>query len=183
MSFAKLALGHNAIYVDSKGHQKVALIIGTSQSIAEGTNLDTIPEGHFNIIVTSASGRQYAKKAVPSATTASSIDDYYDKNKNLVSVLYPLDSEIPSHTPVELTDEEKAEKAAAESPVVVVLNIPKPGVYTHTGNTPVTDPEGSLIDIDGEPYVIGKSANKIPGTDDLPCPLISYDYTLVAKLS
>lgn len=182
MSFAKLALGHNAIYVDSKGHQKVALIIGTAQSIAAGTNLKTIPDDHYNVLVTSGSGRQYVKAAVPSAVTAASINDYYDTNKNLVSVLYPLDSEIPTHTPVELTDEEKAEKAAAENPVVVILNMPKEGEYTHTSGDPVTDPEGSLIDIDGEGYIIGKSTEKIPGTDTLPAPLANYDYTLVAKI-
>lgn len=178
-----LALGHNAIYVDSKGHRKVALIIGTAESIVEGSALPTIPDDHFNIIVTSPSGRQYLKASVPSAVVVKDNQDYYNVDKNLVSVLYPLDAEIKLNAPTPST-EDVLSAAGAVMIVVSVDEAPKTDEngYTHTAGDPVTDPEGSVIDIDGETFVIGNSNDENTGTVfGLPAPLANYDYTLIKK--
>lgn len=59
-----MSLGTFVIYRDSKGHDKLAQVIGTSEQTA-----GRIPEGEFSLLVTSPlSGRQYQRNASPDGT-------------------------------------------------------------------------------------------------------------------
>lgn len=44
----------------------------------------------------------------------------------------------------------------------------------------MTDPHGSVVDIDGDRFVIGRSTDEHVGTDTFRFPLFTYDYTLVS---
>jgi len=52
--------------------------------------------------------------------------------------------------------------------------------YTHFAPAPVTDAPGTVIDIDGEQFVIGASTATHVGTDTFGWPLEKYDYTKAA---
>jgi hypothetical protein len=53
-------------------------------------------------------------------------------------------------------------------------------VYTHLAPAPITDPVGSVIDIDGETFVIGGAADGLEGTDRFAFALVEFDYTLIS---
>lgn len=85
-----LSLAQTARYVDTKGHEKVALVVGTPESVAEGTDLQTLNPGHYIVTVFSPSGRTYTKHSVPDATHAEfNGADYTNEDGLLVGVLFP----------------------------------------------------------------------------------------------
>jgi hypothetical protein len=70
----KIALGQHVAYTDAKGHTRVALVLGTPESIVEGTSLATLPADHYNVLTYTAGGRTSFKAAVPDANIAN--EDY-----------------------------------------------------------------------------------------------------------
>lgn len=89
-----LTLGMNAIYVDSKGHQKAAFIAATSDSIKNDSRMESLTEGYFNIFVYTPTGRLYFREGVPGFETAADIPDYTIDGE-LRSCLYPVNYTIP----------------------------------------------------------------------------------------
>jgi hypothetical protein len=82
-----LKLGSQVTYTDTKGNDKLAFIIGTSESVTEGTSLPVPNEGQFHISVWSPSGRIYPKASVPLASTVKDNDGYKNEDGKLIGVL------------------------------------------------------------------------------------------------
>lgn len=52
--------------------------------------------------------------------------------------------------------------------------------YTHHADDEVTDPVGSVIDVDGERFVIGPDQGDLKGTASWGWDLSAYDYSLIS---
>lgn len=75
------------VYIGTKGHKKAALVIGTPESIDEGTQVPVPSEGYLHLLVFSPTGNAYPKFNVPSEEVAKTIPDYHaDDNGNLREV-------------------------------------------------------------------------------------------------
>lgn len=83
-------LGKTVEYISTKGDRKVALVLGTSESITPGTSLPVPQEGHLHLLVFSPTGTAYPKHSVPSAEVASQIPDFAVDGDNLRNVWRPL---------------------------------------------------------------------------------------------
>lgn len=86
---ATLTLGQTAQFIDSKGHVRVALVIGTSESVQAGTSVPTLNPGFYNLMTFTAFGRPSVKLNIPEAALAN--DDYLVDGK-LREVVYALDN-------------------------------------------------------------------------------------------
>ena len=58
-------LGQNVTYISAKGQKKAALVIGTPDTIEEGTSVPQPEEFELNLLVISPTGSVYAKAKVP----------------------------------------------------------------------------------------------------------------------
>lgn len=69
-------LGDHVTYISGKGKQKLALVLGTPETIEEGSSLGfTLKEGQATLLVFSPSGRQEYKKHVDFAGIAAANTD------------------------------------------------------------------------------------------------------------
>lgn len=86
-----LNLAQDVRYIDTKGHTKVAKVVGTPDSVVEGTDLPTLNEGHYTVIIFSPSGRVYGKHSVPdSDDEAVNLSEYTNEDGALIGVLAAL---------------------------------------------------------------------------------------------
>lgn len=70
----KIKLGQAVTYIDSKGHEKAAIVIGTPESVVEGTSLSPLEDGQLNLFVIAPHRGPYNRLNVPSAESASDLD-------------------------------------------------------------------------------------------------------------
>ena len=60
-----IALGTPVEYRDSNGRRKAALIVGTAESIDEGSSIEVPDEGHAHLAVFSPTGSRYMSLNIP----------------------------------------------------------------------------------------------------------------------
>lgn len=63
-----VTLGQAVTYIGSNGKQKVAFVLGTRDSITEGTDVPRPAANQANLMVFSPSGRVYLRNQTPVAT-------------------------------------------------------------------------------------------------------------------
>ena len=69
-------LGQNVTYISAKGQKKAALVIGTHESIEEGTSVPQPEEFALNLLIFSPTGSVYAKANVPPISEAQELQAY-----------------------------------------------------------------------------------------------------------
>ncbi len=65
---AQVKLGRRGVYTDGNGYQKAAIVIGTYDSIQDGTDVQRPAEGNVNVRVLSPTGdasKDYARFDIP----------------------------------------------------------------------------------------------------------------------
>lgn len=68
-------LGQTVTYVSTKGLQKLALVIGTPESIAQGHfNVPQLDTDRLHLLVISPTGNQYTRYSVPTEALAKQED-------------------------------------------------------------------------------------------------------------
>lgn len=60
-----IRLGKGVAYTDGNGFVKAAIIIGTRDSIQDGTDVQRPGKGHAHLEVTSPAGKKYVRTNVP----------------------------------------------------------------------------------------------------------------------
>jgi hypothetical protein len=71
-----LRLGQPVTYTDSRGYQKAAFVVGTSDSVQPGHDLPVPDEGHAHLAIFSPTGAVYARHNIPEAVDAFSTQAY-----------------------------------------------------------------------------------------------------------
>jgi hypothetical protein len=82
-----LKLGSDVTYTDTQGQQKYAKIVGTKDSISEGTGLPTLSDDQFHIVVFSPAGSIYFRHNVPLAKSVKDNDGFRNSEGKLVGVV------------------------------------------------------------------------------------------------
>lgn len=67
---SNVKLGQAVTYFSAKGQQKAAIVIGTHESITEGTSVPQPDEFNLNLLVFSPNGNVYPKANVPPVSEA-----------------------------------------------------------------------------------------------------------------
>lgn len=83
-----VALGDTVNYISSTGDRKAAFVVGTPDSIREGTQVPALEAGQLHLLVFSPVGSAYGRFSVPSGESVKDNQDFYSDGV-LVNVWTP----------------------------------------------------------------------------------------------
>lgn len=86
-----MQLGTPVQYIASNGKPKLAFVLGTPETISEGTEIPTLSEGQLHLTVFSPNGNIYPRHNVPSAKSVEDNPEFVTEN-GLTNVWKPLEA-------------------------------------------------------------------------------------------
>lgn len=86
----KIKFGDTVKYIDGKGHEKLAIVTATKETIAGDSSVEGLSKGFVGITVFSVSGKTYSRYGVPTEKAAAKAGGYTDESGEFRRIVRPL---------------------------------------------------------------------------------------------